>query len=494
MNPIYSFKKQLKLILLLFLMQLSIKNYAANRFWIATTASNWNSTANWSTTSGGAGGASIPGNADVAIFNNLANGDCNINTNVNVQGFTISGYSGIINQNANTIVIGNAGFNQNSGFFVGGSVNITITASTYSLTGGTFTSTTANLSIGGSQGSTTIFTHSAGTFNHNNGTVVLNPQVPGCVAGSYNIDVIPATQFYNLTLNGTQSCGNLANFTTGAGDNLQVNNDLTHNDGVFNGAVSFVNNLIIGTSADGGSGTITAVGVGAQTYTVDPTAPRTAHLVVNKSAGALTPNVGTTALSVVKFSLLQGDFTAPTGNFKIGGAQSSSTIFTHTSGNFTHNNGTTTFDPQVPGCVAGAYTVDVLPATNFFNVTFNGTQSCGNLSNINCAGADVIIALNDLTHIDGVFNGAATFANNLIIGPGADGGSGSITANGSAAQTYSVDPAAPRTAHLIVDKPAGALTPAIGTTALSLTKFSLLQGDFTAPTGNFKIGGAQSSS
>ena len=490
----YKNKFYLGILSLFALLLLNLKADAANRYWIATTASNWNSTSNWSTTSGGASGASVPGNSDVAIFNNLANGDCNINAVVNVQGFTINGYSGSISQNANTMAIGNAGFNQNAGNFIGGSANITISASTFTLSGGTFTSTSANLSIGGSQGSTTIFTHAAGTFIHNNGTVVFNPQVPGCVAGSYNIDVIPATAFYNITLNGTQSCGNLANITTAGGDNIDAANNFTHTDGVFNGSASFKNNLIIGASADGGSGTITADGTGAQNYTVDPAVPRTAHLIVNKSAGAITPNGGTTALSVTKFSLLQGDFTAPSGNFRIGGSQSSSTIFTHSAGTFSHNNGTAIFDPQVPGCVAGSYDIDIIPATNFYNVTIAGAQSCGNLANINTAVADVIIAQNDFTHTDGVFNGAATFANNLIIGSSSDGGSGSLTANGTGAQTYTVDPAAPRTAHLIVNKASGALSPNGGTTALSLTKFSLLLGNFTAPTGNFRIGGAQSSS
>jgi hypothetical protein len=119
-------------------------------------------------------------------------------------------------------------------------------------------------------------------------------------------------------------------------------------------------------------------------------------LLINQ-LGALTPNGGTTALSLTKFTLLQGDFTAPTGNLSIGGSQSSSTIFTHTGGTFTHNSGTTLFNPQVPGCVAGAYVVDVLPSTAFFNVTIAGTQNCGNLANISTAAGDTIDATNNLT-------------------------------------------------------------------------------------------------
>jgi T5SS/PEP-CTERM-associated repeat protein len=41
---------------------------AADRYWIDTAGGSFNSTGNWSTTSGGAGGASMPGTADTAIF------------------------------------------------------------------------------------------------------------------------------------------------------------------------------------------------------------------------------------------------------------------------------------------------------------------------------------------------------------------------------------------------------------------------------------------
>jgi hypothetical protein len=233
MCKIYNSKNYWKYLSMMALIVFSLSTKAANRFWISTTAANWNNTSNWITTSVGAGGASVPRNADVAIFNVLANGDCNTNAVVNVQGFNINGYTGTISQNANTITIGNAGFNQNSGTFAGGTVNMTVNTAAFTLSGGTFTSTSANLSVGGSQGSTTIFTHSAGTFNYNNGTVVFNPKVPGCVAGSYAIDVIPNTVFYDLTINGTQGCGNLANLTSAGADNLDVSNNFSAEEGVY---------------------------------------------------------------------------------------------------------------------------------------------------------------------------------------------------------------------------------------------------------------------
>ncbi|HRG58856.1 MAG TPA: hypothetical protein PK323_07830, partial [Bacteroidia bacterium] len=357
-----------------------------------------------------------------------------------------------------------------------------------------FTAPTGNFKIGGAQSSSTIFTHTAGNFTHNNGTTTFDPQVPGCVAGAYTIDVINSTKFFDININGNQSCGNLANINTAANDTLDANNNFTHTDGVFNGFAEFKNNLIIGAGGDGGTGVLIANGTGAQTYAVNIAAPRTAHLIVNKTSGGLTPAIGTSSLTLTKFTLLQGSFTAPSGNLRIGGAQSSSTIFTHSAGIFNHNNGLTTFDPQVPGCVAGTFNIDLINTTSFFNVTFNGAQSCGNLANINTSAGDTIDATNDLVHNDGVFNGYAQFKKDLYINSSADGGSGTLIADGTAAQTYNVDPSAPRTAHLVVNKSANTLSPGAGTTSLSVTKFSLLQGNFLAPTGNFRIGGSQSSS
>ena len=54
----------------------------ANRFWVGGTG-NWSNTARWSTTSGGASGASVPGAADVAIFD--ANSDAGSNFTATVD-------------------------------------------------------------------------------------------------------------------------------------------------------------------------------------------------------------------------------------------------------------------------------------------------------------------------------------------------------------------------------------------------------------------------
>ncbi len=58
-----------KLLLALWSIFLATYAFSANRFWIGGTG-NWSDINHWSTTSGGAGGASVPGSADNAIFDN----------------------------------------------------------------------------------------------------------------------------------------------------------------------------------------------------------------------------------------------------------------------------------------------------------------------------------------------------------------------------------------------------------------------------------------
>lgn len=70
----------------------------ADRYWIATASAYWNDTANWSTSSGGAGGASVPGASDAAIFDGNGLGSCTLDATVSVTTFTIEdAYTGVFN-------------------------------------------------------------------------------------------------------------------------------------------------------------------------------------------------------------------------------------------------------------------------------------------------------------------------------------------------------------------------------------------------------------
>jgi len=69
------------------------------RYWVATTAKLWSDTSAWSTTSGGAGGATVPGVGYQATFDGAggANGDCTLDTDVIVDAIvSTASYSGTI--------------------------------------------------------------------------------------------------------------------------------------------------------------------------------------------------------------------------------------------------------------------------------------------------------------------------------------------------------------------------------------------------------------
>ena len=69
----------------------------ANKYWIVGTGStgNWNDTANWSASSGGAGGEAVPTASDVAIFDENGIGGCTLDVNVSVGELRVkAGYTG----------------------------------------------------------------------------------------------------------------------------------------------------------------------------------------------------------------------------------------------------------------------------------------------------------------------------------------------------------------------------------------------------------------
>ncbi len=132
----------------------------AVRYWVGT--GNWNVAANWSATSGTAGGVGVPVPGDDVIFDANGLGPCTINAVVSVGTFSINGYTSTITQNGTLTVIST--FNITSGTFSGGA--FTTTLGSFSQTGGLFTiagPTTIN-------GNTTL---ASGTFNQLAGAPLL---------------------------------------------------------------------------------------------------------------------------------------------------------------------------------------------------------------------------------------------------------------------------------------------------------------------------------
>lgn len=95
----------------------------AARFWVTGGTGNWNSTTNWSATSGGASGASVPGSADTATFNaSSGSGTATLDISPDIQTLTMTGFTGTLAFGTNTISL-----NSTSTIFTGDT--------TYSITG-----------------------------------------------------------------------------------------------------------------------------------------------------------------------------------------------------------------------------------------------------------------------------------------------------------------------------------------------------------------------
>ncbi len=180
-------KSLLSYSLLFFLFSLS-QLAIGQRFWVASTPANWNNTANWSTTSGGAGGASVPGPADVVTFNALGLGNCTLDVAANVAGITVNGYTATIDLN---------------GF------NLTTT--------GTNTFTTGTIVNSGGAAALTLNTTVTTTFN---GSTI-----------SANVNGTTGRIFFNgSTFNGTVNISKTDN-----------NNDNSTGNNIFNGVTTLTN-------------------------------------------------------------------------------------------------------------------------------------------------------------------------------------------------------------------------------------------------------------
>lgn len=82
----------------------------ANRYWVTGGDGNWNSTTNWSTTSGGSSGASVPGSSDAALLNALSgSGTVTLDISPTIQTLTCTGFTGTLAFGTNTITLNSTG-------------------------------------------------------------------------------------------------------------------------------------------------------------------------------------------------------------------------------------------------------------------------------------------------------------------------------------------------------------------------------------------------
>ena len=82
----------------------------AARFWVTGGTGNWNDTSNWSATTGGASGASVPGSADTAAFDASSGaGTATLDISPDIQTLTCTGFTGALAFGTNTISLNSTG-------------------------------------------------------------------------------------------------------------------------------------------------------------------------------------------------------------------------------------------------------------------------------------------------------------------------------------------------------------------------------------------------
>jgi hypothetical protein len=252
---------------------------AGKRYWVGTGANkNWNSTGNWSATSGGTSGATVPGSNDTAYFNNGGIGQCSVNATVNIRRLEmVSGFTDTLKQNANTITIGTGGMVLNAGVFKGGSASIT-NSGIFTLNGCNFISTTDILSISGN------YTFSSGTFTHNNGQVWY--RATSTINGS--------TTFYDLNFAPT---GN-SSYAIESATTLTVYNELKTSGSarvtLNTGTIIAKGDILIGntyttSAADAGTATIIINDTADQTFSGNASIGlgRLCNIKIDKTSGTL---------------------------------------------------------------------------------------------------------------------------------------------------------------------------------------------------------------
>jgi len=310
----------------------------ANRYWVGG-AGNWSDTARWSTTSGGASGASVPGAADTAIFNASSDSGVNyaatVNSTITIASLELS--------NEFDLTIGTA-----ENLTVSTSTVVTMKNSTYSAiisgntTLGAVTHTTGTLDIGGNTVTMTSYTATSGTRKlafGTNGTI----NVTGNNATVWAITVtgtsiITGTGTVNLTYSGgvgTRTIDHdpgagttLASFKVSAGTDIVVfstNNsfnalDFTGFSGTWtNNAITLAGSLTVssGMTVSAGTGTLTMDSTGSRNITSNG---KTLDfpLTITGTGGTVTLQDALTIGSTRTLTFTRGTFNANNNNVTTG--------------------------------------------------------------------------------------------------------------------------------------------------------------------------------
>lgn len=383
--------KKYSILTFVFLVLFVLDVSAAKRYWISSGAAKWNNTANWSATSGGSGGASVPGSSDTAYFNGSGIGNDTLDANVNIKRLDISsGYTGKIVQRTYTITIGSTGATLSGGTFEGGSGSITVSGA-FTISGTAFTSTSGTFS------SSANFTFSSGSFTHNSGKLKFT--ATNTITGSISL--------YQLEFAPSSS----STFTIASGTTLTVNDNLYYSGtaslAVNTGTVDVKKDIYLnntGTNTTGGTGLIKVSG----------SAKQTVHGGSDFKG------------TMPAFEINKSDTLVLTDIICIGGN------FTRTSGEINAGSSTVVFKDGVSKTISGNAT---LAGVIFYYYVNNGSYTISTGSSLTVKGHLQFSGDNGLTLNTGTIYAQGNFTiNNTNTSVG--GGTAKIVFNGSGTQKF----------------------------------------------------------
>lgn len=280
-------KKTLLLLLLIFL---APPAEAASRFWVGGTGS-FSDTAHWSATSGGAGGASVPGSSDTATWNGSSGGgtvtiDCAGPVTISVQSITMGAFTGTWNNSTNNCNFSLSAAGSAMNLSGSGTRTINLGSATYTLTnssgvvydvttatGLTYNATSSNVVFTGA-GENSIAT--AASLTHGNFTV--SGEVFSFIGNTTTLSSLsataPTTISFSSTLNLTVT--NALNITGTSTQSILFRASTVGNDAVVNIASGSTGTWIAFRDITFGSNTMSATNcanLGGNTNLSSCTAP-----------------------------------------------------------------------------------------------------------------------------------------------------------------------------------------------------------------------------
>jgi hypothetical protein len=377
-----------------------------------------------------------------------------------------AGSTALFNQRGSTITV-NGAYSQAAGSFQGGWGNITV--QTFSQTGGVFTSTSRTMTVSSGQAGATAFRKSGGTFNANNGTLILMfLNNSGSMETNQALELSSPITFSSVVIGGGAGYGGagpvIVSFFGAAnvsgsftyGKTSPWGSTITMNGGTWNMSGD---NVIFQSAGNGGNSVFRMIGANNSTYTYEGGIGL--YLKIEKDSQKITvkPASGTTSLSISFFNLSQGTFFAPSGTMTINSYSHNgpTTPVSYTGGTFNHNGGTLFL--YLVYYYNNTGTINLSLPLRLNNLTIQTIGLHNGNSTTFFSGSGSLTVGGVLTLRDGILSGNALLAEgNIVVESGADGGTGTLTFSGSKNQTYTDQGGDEPNGAITINKPSGTVS------------------------------------